>query len=382
MDNSISIEKLVVELLYERDIVVIPEFGAFITEERPAFFNPTTNEIIPPYKEIQFDQTLTSNDWILINYIASRTHKPIDIVEQQLKGFVKFLRGKILLQKSYEWPGLGELIYKDKQLYFKPFKNVNLNSESFGLPIISIKGVKQENNHEQPTTKRKKKKEAEEVIVDQEPLKEEIPEVNQKSGISYWVWFVFPAMIAVAVTGYLWDNRGNPATKSFNPFFDKSHIIKGGIRDTSNFNHEDPIGENIDAISIESIEKSNIKAIQEKQIDIKQPIELDPIQLDDNVPKQEKIKKEVVLVPNGAMISQKSNRCYIIFASFKDLKIAEKVRKKLEDEGAYNAKIIEPNDDKNVYRVSIDDFETKAEALEKAKLYREKYGENLWVHVF
>ncbi|MFQ3576088.1 MAG: SPOR domain-containing protein [Cytophagales bacterium] len=379
MAITVNIEKLVVELLFERDCVVIPDFGAFLVENKPATMNKKTKELIPPYKELVFDQSINNNDWILINYVAAQTHKTIDIAEEQVKGFVKLLRGKILLQKVYEWPGLGEFAYKEHDLIFKHTKQVNLNAESFGLPVVYLdeSGKKIQVEEEKPRRRKKEEPEEESEVIDI-PL----PELNQKPGVPVWVWVIFPLMFLIAVTGYLWDNRGNPSTKSYNPFFDKSHIVKGGVKLDNEFNHEDPIGENIDAVSIESYEKTNIKSIPENEskVDIGKAIENKTE--NDDVFKQEKIKKQVVVVPTGAIVTEKSNRCFIIFASFSDLKQAEKARQKLENEGAYNAKIIEPNDTKNVYRVSIDDFDSKKEALEKAENYRNKFGEGLWVHIY
>ena len=50
-----NIGKYVHELLLENDTVIIPGFGAFISNYKPAEIDEETNELKPPAKEVTFN---------------------------------------------------------------------------------------------------------------------------------------------------------------------------------------------------------------------------------------------------------------------------------------------------------------------------------------
>ena len=57
-------------LLKFHECVIIPEFGGFVSNYKPAQFDSIRNTFIPPGKEIIFNSKINKNDGLLINYLV------------------------------------------------------------------------------------------------------------------------------------------------------------------------------------------------------------------------------------------------------------------------------------------------------------------------
>ncbi len=62
-----EISQYIKELLILNDCVIIPEFGGFVANYKPATIE--NNQFFPPAKEIAFNNKLVSNDGLLIKHI-------------------------------------------------------------------------------------------------------------------------------------------------------------------------------------------------------------------------------------------------------------------------------------------------------------------------
>ena len=67
---NIRLEKIAKELLINEDCVIIPEFGGFITQYKPALLEPNKNIILPPGKSVSFNAKLCKNDGLLAQNVA------------------------------------------------------------------------------------------------------------------------------------------------------------------------------------------------------------------------------------------------------------------------------------------------------------------------
>ena len=63
-----EISQYIKEILLLNDCVIIPDFGGFVANYKPAMIE--NNRFFPPTKEIAFNNKLISNDGLLINYIS------------------------------------------------------------------------------------------------------------------------------------------------------------------------------------------------------------------------------------------------------------------------------------------------------------------------
>lgn len=123
-------------LLLLNDCVVIPDFGGFVSNYKPA--QVKHNRFMPPSKEIVFNPKLQKNDGLLINFISEE--EGIGYFDAKIK-VESFVEKSLIKLENYEkvvFEGLGVLFYnRMENLLFEPTNNENLLIDSFGLESFS-----------------------------------------------------------------------------------------------------------------------------------------------------------------------------------------------------------------------------------------------------
>jgi len=128
----VEISQYIKELLLLNDCVIIPEFGGFVANYKPAMIE--NNQFFPPTKEIAFNSKLISNDGLLINYISET--EGIDYFSAKLKldSFVDETMLNLERNRNVYFEGVGYLHYDSREnLQFEPQLRQNLLVESYGL---------------------------------------------------------------------------------------------------------------------------------------------------------------------------------------------------------------------------------------------------------
>ncbi len=170
-----NLGKYIHELLLENDLVIIPGFGAFISNYKPAEIKPETNIINPPSKEVSFNRQIRNNDGLLVGSVAQGeavSHfDALKLIENEREDMLYNLdKGeKVILDETGEL-----LVTKSGEIEFHPFKNENLLLDSFGLDAIVLeKPVKTEPEEIVENPEEKTPPRAEPVIVrEKEVVKE------------------------------------------------------------------------------------------------------------------------------------------------------------------------------------------------------------------
>ena len=164
-----NLEKYIHSLLLENETVIVPGFGAFVSNYKPAEISK--NEIKPPSKEISFTQQIRNNDGLLVGYIADEegiSHfDALKKIEKERENLIyKLDKGeKTIIEDA------GELFYNEKnEIQFTPFHDDNLLLDSFGLETISIKNKVEKTSAEENAENKVSEKEAEDIKI--------IPEVK------------------------------------------------------------------------------------------------------------------------------------------------------------------------------------------------------------
>ncbi|MGB5692367.1 MAG: SPOR domain-containing protein [Flavobacteriaceae bacterium] len=175
------------ELLYRYNCVVVPEFGAFLTQNKPAYIHRPTNTIFPPAKLISFNEQLSSNDGLLVSYMANAEGTSY---EEMLKNLLEESKHWMHQLKKGERLGLdniGELwLNREGKIQFQPNKKINFLTSSFGLNSIITSSVTREVLKEQV-----------------EELEEKIPFIitpEERSKGSYREVFKYAAVILLAIS--------------------------------------------------------------------------------------------------------------------------------------------------------------------------------------
>lgn len=136
------IEKHISSLLYRYQCVIVPEFGAFLTEIRSARFDEKSRTFFPPQKTISFNANIKHNDGLLANHIAQLTQTPYETVVSNLVREVEMWNKSLAIHKAINLEGIGELaVNTEGNLEFIPSNGTNYLTTSFGLSSVIASNV-------------------------------------------------------------------------------------------------------------------------------------------------------------------------------------------------------------------------------------------------
>lgn len=138
------IEKHISALLYRYQCVIVPNFGAFITESVSAKINDLSGTIAPPKKLLSFNSLLKTNDGLLANHIALEEQISYDeakhLIDLQVQKWTADLKGN---QEIY-LKNIGEIkLNIEGKMIFEPLGSTNYLTSSFGLSPVVAKIVEQ-----------------------------------------------------------------------------------------------------------------------------------------------------------------------------------------------------------------------------------------------
>jgi len=125
-----TLEKYIKELLYRYDCVIVPDFGGFVTNNKPARIVGST--FLPPYKQITFNTLLQNNDGLLANHIASVDKMPYETAVNFINFEVEVWIEK-LMEEELVLSGIGALVMENDTIQFEPETQTNYLTSSFGL---------------------------------------------------------------------------------------------------------------------------------------------------------------------------------------------------------------------------------------------------------
>jgi len=138
----VEISQYIKEILLLNDCVIIPEFGGFVANYKPA--KVENNQFCPPSKEIAFNNKLISNDGLLINYISEAEGLNYFEAKQQMESFVEETLLNLERNRNVYFEGIGYLHYDSKEnLQFEPQLKENLLVDSYGLPNFTYEKLYQ-----------------------------------------------------------------------------------------------------------------------------------------------------------------------------------------------------------------------------------------------
>jgi len=189
--------KYIHELLLENDIVIVPGFGAFVSEYKPAEISEGSDEIKPPSKIVTFNQQIRNNDGLLVGHVAERKRSSHFDALKKIEKEREEILYKLDNGEQVELSAVGTLFYTEEHnVGFTAVEDENLLLDSFGLEATAIAGkeefnekpivepVVEEEVKEEPelevTAVEKENKEKAEVIVTESNLVSE-PEPERKS---------------------------------------------------------------------------------------------------------------------------------------------------------------------------------------------------------
>lgn len=140
-----ALEQYITELLYRYNCVVVPGFGAFLTQARSAVIHEGTNTMYPPSKTVSFNQQLASNDGLLVSYAAEAKKTTYEKMLQQVEEEVKAWKVHLHKGERLKLDGIGEVwAGAEGKIQFQPSGKSNFLTASYGLSSFVVAPVTRE----------------------------------------------------------------------------------------------------------------------------------------------------------------------------------------------------------------------------------------------
>ena len=129
-----QLEQYISDLLYRYECVVVPEFGAFLTQFVYANIDKSNHTFYPPKKALSFNEQLQTNDGLLANYIADVEKIPFEIALKKIISRVKSLKSNLIEGETIVFKNIGDIsLNKEGKLVFNPSYDLNYLTDAFGL---------------------------------------------------------------------------------------------------------------------------------------------------------------------------------------------------------------------------------------------------------
>ncbi len=133
------------QLLYRYQCVIVPGFGAFLTEIQSAQLNEGLHSFYPPKKLVSFNSYLKNNDGLLANHLAQSEKISYDTAVSFIENQVFDWKSKLQDFGTINLKNVGDFsLNAEKNLVFTPSDSVNYLTESFGLTNYVSPAIKRE----------------------------------------------------------------------------------------------------------------------------------------------------------------------------------------------------------------------------------------------
>jgi hypothetical protein len=136
------LDPFIIDLLFDHDCVIIPEFGGLVANYRSARLNIVSHVISPPAKSIGFNPSLKYNDGLLTNYISATMGITYKQAAEQLAITIAEYQQALASEGRFSIDRIG-VFYKDRlgQVQFIPEEQENFLMSSYGLKPIQLKKI-------------------------------------------------------------------------------------------------------------------------------------------------------------------------------------------------------------------------------------------------
>ena len=122
------------ELLFRHDCVILPSFGGFIGNYRPARIDRSSSTFSPPVKAISFNRNLTHNDGLLIGKISEERNIGYADSRRIVEDFVDSIITRLNRGERVAFERIGYFQLNDEgNTEFEPDRDENFLLDSYGL---------------------------------------------------------------------------------------------------------------------------------------------------------------------------------------------------------------------------------------------------------
>lgn len=132
-------------LLYKHNCVILPGFGAFLINEKPAEKNVVVQYAMPKQEVINFNRQILNNDGLVAHHLSQRLKCSYDEGLKAIENYSAQLWIDLESKRNVEIAEVGTFYYtQESKLVFVPHYLVNFSRESFGLPKLRLQELSAE----------------------------------------------------------------------------------------------------------------------------------------------------------------------------------------------------------------------------------------------
>ena len=393
------------ELLNDNECVIIPEFGAFISKRHSATIDYANHSFIPPFKEIVFNDKLTNNDEILVDFISKKENISKEDSLTKIQNFVNQTAAILDVNNEYVMEGLGKMRKFGNDYVFEVSHSENLLGDSFGLTEFNYKPVFRTETYqiikERIVVEQKAKNTEYTMAI--ESVEEISDTPRRKPSLFRTLAFTTLAFVLVFLINWTTD-KSDSNFASWNPFLYSSP--NEFLIEIQNLKTSEP--QNI--ISSESIaacseEIATVETVEE--VALEEEICVEEVEFAEAAETVEPtmeiaVAEEVIEVSGEEVVAEVAPEVvpeiqaenatetlsssnpqilksyYIVGGSFQTEASAEKCLNGIKAKGFENASTLEKNE-KGYIRVYYESFAEKADALVRLDEIKSKYDNSAWL---
>ena len=134
-------------MFLDYDCVIIPGFGGFVCNERPAWYDDEKEEMVPPSRDVLFNPNLTHNDGLLAQEIIRLTGLTYTEAMSLAETEAEFIASELKAGNTVEIAGVGRLYSSEDGINrFAPAAELVRTLSSFGhsrIPLAKLKPAQQ-----------------------------------------------------------------------------------------------------------------------------------------------------------------------------------------------------------------------------------------------
>lgn len=132
------------DLIYRYDCVVVPGFGAFLSQQQPSKSHELSHAFYPPSKQLSFNSQLTNNDGLLANHMVLLEGISYEIACSRIAKIVTDWQNALLNNELVILKDIGQFRQTNDTLAFEPSYHINYLMDSFGLSAVVAKPILRE----------------------------------------------------------------------------------------------------------------------------------------------------------------------------------------------------------------------------------------------
>lgn len=125
-------------LLLEHDCVVIPQFGALVSQDMPAEYSSEENLFIPPYRTVRYLSDVQEDDGVLRNCLVNLHHINQNVAERWINEYVDYINQSLMESGEMDFGTIGNFVIDNGRVQFQPCQAGVNTPNLYGLDTFQL----------------------------------------------------------------------------------------------------------------------------------------------------------------------------------------------------------------------------------------------------